>query len=299
MMCGWAGRAAKRLRASARLLSGLLVGAAWAAEVGEPAQQLALELVAAGDHEGAAVEYRRLALREVDEAGRAAWLWAAAREHLRAGQVRAAEGALDRAEAAGLASLPLRLMRAETAVAAGDRGAAEFYWTSIAEDPGVPAEARAMGARRAAALRAREGRWEDAARALAASPLDESARLRRIEQAGSRPRRVPWVGGLLGLVPGLGYVYSGEYANGARSLILNGIFLGLLALAMDEEQWAAAGAIGFLEVTWYSGSIYGGIDAAHRWNRRIFEDTAAELERGTQWSFDERALPVLRLKFEL
>ena len=33
----------------------------------------------------------------------------------------------------------------------------------------------------------------------------------------------PWLGGVLGLVPGLGYVYSGEYANAARSLILNGL----------------------------------------------------------------------------
>jgi len=100
-------------------------------------------------------------------------------------------------------------------------------------------------------------------------------------------------------VPGLGYVYSGEYANGARSLILNGVFLGLTIWAMDREQWAAAGVAGFFEVTWYTGSIYGGVDAAHRWNRRIFREAARDLEREAQWGVDERALPVVRLRFEL
>ena len=34
-----------------------------------------------------------------------------------------------------------------------------------------------------------------------------------------------WLGGILGIIPGLGYAYSGEYSNAARSLILNSLFI--------------------------------------------------------------------------
>ena len=71
----------------------------------------------------------------------------------------------------------------------------------------------------------------------------------------------PWVGGVLGLVPGLGYVYSGEFANGARSLILNGLFIWGMVETAEREQWAAFSVLTFFEFTWYSGSIYGGAEA--------------------------------------
>ncbi len=297
-MRGWPGGGVKRLWARIAVLVLVGISVPGGAEEAGPAR-LAADLAAIGDHEGAAIEYRRLALGGEPAGERAVWLWAAAREHWRAGQPLVASRALDRAEALGVDPLPLRLLRAETAHHAGDVGAAEFYWRSLADDSTSPAEARAVAARRAAALCVRDGRFDDAARALAASPLDESVHLRRIETAAAKPRRNPMIGGLLGLVPGLGYIYSGEYANGARSLILNGVFLGLMSWAIDREQWAAAGAIGFLEITWYTGSIYGGIDAAHRWNRRRLGETAGELEREAQWDVDERVLPVLRLRFEL
>lgn len=261
--------------------------------------RFATELATIGDHEGAAIEYRRLALGDAPAEERAVWLWAAAREHWRAGQFRAAMHALDRAEPLGLPSLPLRVMRAEVANSLHDFGAAEFYWRSIADDPDVPNSARAVAARRSAALCLRDRRFDDAVRSLSSSPLDEARHVQRIEQAASQPRRQPWIGGLLGLIPGLGYCYSGEYANGARSFLLNGLFLGLMVWAIDQEQWAAAGVIGFFEITWYSGSIYGGVDAAHRWNRRILEEAASALEQEAQWSVEDHSLPLVRLRFEL
>ena len=71
-------------------------------------------------------------------------------------------------------------------------------------------------------------------------------------------------GGVLGLVPGLGYAYSGEYANAVRSLILNSLFIWGMVETADDDQWGLFALVTFGEFTWYSGSIYGGIDAAHR-----------------------------------
>ena len=258
---------------------------------------LPLQLSLTGDHAGAAVEYRRLALAADSAEVRAVWRWAAALEHLRAGAPGPADRTLDRAELDGVPTVPLRLLRAKIAEAAGDRGAAVFYWRGVFDDPNAEPEARSVCSRLAAAVLVRENRVEEARCALESSPADESARLARLVAVEEAPRRAPWLGGLLGLVPGLGYAYSGEYGNAARSLILNGIFIGLMVFAAREEQWAAFGVAGFFEVTWYSGSVYGGIDAAHRWNRRILDEAADDIRGSAGWSVEMDELPRLVLKY--
>ena len=65
------------------------------------------------------------------------------------------------------------------------------------------------------------------------------------------------MGGLLGLVPGLGYAYSGEHANALRCLILNGLFIFGMVHTAENDDWGAFSVISFFELTWYSGSIYG------------------------------------------
>jgi hypothetical protein len=99
------------------------------------------------------------------------------------------------------------------------------------------------------------------------------------------------------MVPGLGYAYSGEYANALRSLILNGVFGFGMWHTAREEQWGAFGVITFCEFTWYSGSIYGGIDAAHRYNRERLEEAAEAIRGGADFEPDVAAWPLLRLKF--
>ncbi|MBN1558006.1 MAG: membrane protein insertion efficiency factor YidD [Lentisphaerae bacterium] len=115
-----------------------------------------------------------------------------------------------------------------------------------------------------------------------ATPLSE------IMETAPPARRSPRLGGILGLVPGLGYAYSGEYANALRSLLLNGIFIWGMVETAGEEQWGGFAVISFFELTWYSGSIYGGIDAAHRFNAR---------QRGAQAGPDGAGLaPLLALE---
>ena len=115
--------------------------------------------------------------------------------------------------------------------------------------------------------------------------------------AGGRDKR-PWVGGVLGLVPGLGYVYSGEFANGARSLILNGLFIWGMVETAEREQWAAFSVLTFFEFTWYSGSIYGGVDAAHRYNQRRLDAAVSGVGGGRRLGPDVARVPVVVLGFE-
>ena len=73
--------------------------------------------------------------------------------------------------------------------------------------------------------------------------------------------------GLSALLPGAGHFYTGRMRDGSLALLLNGAFLaaGIEAVAAGNE--AAAGLLFFFEAAWYSGSIYGAVNAAHKYNR--------------------------------
>ncbi len=45
----------------------------------------------------------------------------------------------------------------------------------------------------------------------------------------------------------------------------------------DHDEWGLFAVTTFFELTWYTGSIYGGVDAAHRYNKERLEDAAREV----------------------
>lgn len=89
----------------------------------------------------------------------------------------------------------------------------------------------------------------------------------------------PRVGGFLGIVPGLGYAYSGEYGNALRCLLLNSLFIWGMVETAESEEWGAFSIITFFELTWYTGSIYGGIDSAHRYNKTRLDNALREVNK--------------------
>ena len=273
---------------------GLCASAAWAAE---PAR-LALELDAEGRREAAAVEFRRLALAdgEAETAGR--WFWLAAHEYALGKQGELSNRMLDRAEdvAPRALAVPVAWLRAENALQDKDWTAAAFHFDSLRLKADAD-DVREFAARGSAAARLREKDFAGARAALAAAPGDcAGARAALDRYAGGRDK-APWLGGVLGLVPGLGYIYSGEYANAARSIILNGLFLWGMAETAEDDEWGVFAVLTFAEFTWYSGSIYGGIDSAHRRNERRL-DTAADAIRGERRLRPDLAqVPLFSLKF--
>jgi hypothetical protein len=52
-----------------------------------------------------------------------------------------------------------------------------------------------------------------------------------------------------------------------------------------------------VEFTWYSGSVYGGVDAAHRYNRRRLEEAAGAVRGGERPCAAFDVIPVLTQRF--
>lgn len=264
---------------------------------------LPLQLHAEGRHADAAIEYRRLALDTDVADDQAGWFWCAADEYRHADATSLAGAMLKRADnASPRVQRESLLVHGELALQERNWSEADFYFqTSTPDTPiadGVAADWRRYAARRSAMARIKAGNLNGARQALAGLPAAETNAFAALDRYAAAPRKKPWVGGLLGLIPGLGYAYSGEYANGARSLILNSLFIFGMATTADHDQWGGFAAITFFETTWYSGSIYGGIDAAHRYNDSQLDTCAAGLMQGATFAPDPARLPLVSLQFK-
>jgi TolA-binding protein len=133
-------------------------------------------------------------------------------------------------------------------------------------------------------LRARQ--WPEATQSFEAidmtSPLFQSSQALAdaARDAERLPRKSPALAGLMSaVVPGAGHFYTGRWRDGTVALLLNGAFLaaGIEAVAAGNE--AAAGLLLFFEAAWYSGTIYGAVNAAHKHNRDLEERWLQGLER--------------------
>jgi putative component of membrane protein insertase Oxa1/YidC/SpoIIIJ protein YidD len=261
---------------------------------------LALDLMRETRYPAAALEFRRLALAAPEPETAAGYAWAAAYAELRAGDHAAVDALLDRVEprAPALRGDALAL-RGQAALDAGRTVQAAFYLDSLAHHAPPDSAQRRFALRRLARAHVLRDDLRAAADALRAPELDDPAAVDALAAYRDGPRRRPRLGGVLGLLPGLGYAYSGEYANGLRALILNGLFLWGMAETAQEEHWGGFAALTFFELTWYTGSVYGGIDAAHRFNaaRRATCLSAIDGASGLRPELDR--LPLVSVRYEL
>ncbi len=81
------------------------------------------------------------------------------------------------------------------------------------------------------------------------------------------PQKSPIAAGLLSVVPGLGHIYIGEYAIALTALSWNGLFAFATYDAFHQRQIGVGVLLSVLELLWYSGTIYGAISGANRYNR--------------------------------
>ena len=283
---------------SRRLCLGLALGGASVAGASEPAK-LALELHVEGQREAAAIEFRRLALADENAENAARWFWLAAHEYALGQKGEQSNRMLDRAEdAAPLAiSVPVSWLRAENAMQQKDWASAAFHFDSlrlkVTED-----DLREFAARGSAAAHLREKDVIRARQTLAAAPGDLAQAREALDRYAAGRDKKPWLGGVLGLVPGLGYIYSGEYANAARSIILNSLFIWGMVETADDDEWGLFAVLTFAEATWYSGSIYGGIDSSHRRNERRLDAATSDIRGEKRLAPDLSQVPLFSLKFD-
>lgn len=275
------------------LVSLALCGPVFAQDV---SRDLALKL--AGENPAAsALEFRRAAMESDDAAARGAYAWASAWQYWQAKNFKQALVMLDEAEehAAPEAASPVMALRAEASAAMNNPAEAVFYYESAAQGG---ADAARWASRKLAGLRIREGDLSAARGILTRSGEPDAAVMAAVEKYAAGKDKSPRLGGLLGLIPGLGYAYSGEWANAARSLILNGLFIYGMADTAGDEEWGAFSIITFFELTWYSGSIYGGVDSAHRFNESRLDECLDAVSRSAEMSADLDTLPLISLRFE-
>jgi len=260
--------------------------------------QLARELSNSGDHSGAALEFRRLALQSDASTAKGGYYWASAHEYWKAGQHDLADRMLDHVEDDFPPPLPsaVMLVRSENAADGGNRDEAKFYYEGLMSS-NLTDEEKSLAARRLSEIHLRQLNIDQARETLLSSPIPNPAGLDAISRYESGRDKKPWIGGLLGIIPGLGYFYAGEYANGFRSIILNGLFIYGMVDTAKDEHWGAFTVITFFEFTWYSGSIYGGIDASHRYNQERMDAAASSINGSASFQPDYQQLPLISLRF--
>ena len=78
----------------------------------------------------------------------------------------------------------------------------------------------------------------------------------------------PLAGGLLGLIPGMGYIYSEEMGTGITAFFVVAISATASYFAFTTNNKAIGIFVGAIGTFFYTGNVVGGYLAARRYNRR-------------------------------
>lgn len=81
--------------------------------------------------------------------------------------------------------------------------------------------------------------------------------------------RSPALATILGLVPGLGYIYAGEIGTGIVSFLMISVCTVITYFAVTTGNEAIGVMVGAVGTFFYAGSMAGGYFAAKRYNRKI------------------------------
>ena len=267
-------------------------------EPGPAERDFALRLAAEGDVRSAAVEFRRLAGQAPSAADRSGWYWAAAYHYWRIQEWAVADRLLDHAEDAGPEfDSAINWLRATLATEQQRLREANFYWSSLLDPLPPDSPAAIVAQRRLAASQLQRGELATARQTLAHAPETNEAALAALDAYAAGHDKRPALGGALGMFPGLGYAYAGEYGNAIRSFILNALFLFGMVDTARNDHWGGFAVITFFEITWFTGSIYGGIDASHRYNQRRLGDAVTAIQGDSAFVPDWEHWPQIRLQF--
>jgi tetratricopeptide (TPR) repeat protein len=122
------------------------------------------------------------------------------------------------------------------------------------------------------------GKWREASETFkdvgAGSSLFPNAQDLSVKSLGGEflPYKDPTTAGALSVVPGLGHAYSERYKDGVVAFLLNGLFIWATYEAFHEDQEVLGAILGFVELGFYSGTIYSAVNSAHKYNRKLKDD---------------------------
>lgn len=96
----------------------------------------------------------------------------------------------------------------------------------------------------------------------------------------SSKKKNPTLAGVLAIMPGLGYLYSGYSRTALSAFIINGAFIWGAAEAFKENHSGLGATLSFIGFGWYAGNIYGSITSARRYNGKQVRDLLLKLDIG-------------------
>jgi len=91
-------------------------------------------------------------------------------------------------------------------------------------------------------------------------------------------RKNPTLAGALAILPGAGYVYCGRYHDALMSFLFNSGMACAAWEAFDNDLEGLGALIGMVGLGFYSGSIYGSVSSAHKYNRTLLRDFLDRLD---------------------
>lgn len=97
-------------------------------------------------------------------------------------------------------------------------------------------------------------------------------------QAGM-PQKSPVAAGILSLIPGGGYLYCERYQDALIAFFFTGAFIYGAVESFDQELYALGGMMSLVGLGFYSGSIYGGISRAHKFNQAKKSEFVQQLKK--------------------
>jgi len=136
---------------------------------------------------------------------------------------------------------------------------------------------------------AEEDKWEKAEKIFAQIKPDSkfySNAEQAIELSGEGKnlrKKNPVIAGVLSIIPGLGYLYSGYEQTALASFIVNGLFMWGTAEAFKQKNEGLGITLGIFSLGWYSGNIYGSVKSAQRSNIKAKNDLLFRFDFGFEY----------------
>jgi len=125
---------------------------------------------------------------------------------------------------------------------------------------------------------AQQERWDEAKSKF--SKVDSSSKLYSIAQKSMYladngkylKYKNPQLAGVLGVIPGLGYWYSGYKKSAMSAFVLNSLFILSAAKSFENNNDQLGVLLGAFGLSFYAGNIYGSVQTAERTNKKIKRD---------------------------
>ena len=109
-------------------------------------------------------------------------------------------------------------------------------------------------------------------------PRDITGRLEL--ELNELPVKRPAAAAIFSIVPGGGYLYTGRNRDAWISFVLVSAGAGASWESFDNDLNVLGAVLAIVSAGFYSGSIYGSVGAAHKYNSRVYEEFINDLKSG-------------------